>query len=259
MKKSLLLFTLLITTVFCFGQNLIVNGDFESPGMDTSEVLAPWGGFKNRIITDTILNTFVGQVENGDGSLFQEFAVTAGETYDVSFNYKWVDNASTNSTMNVRVKDAAVLSTNLDLVGGTTANAYKLETTADQWFNNATFSFVPPEGVTEVRLLFFKGNGNKPLNLDDVSVALEVIPANLNELDKFEFKAFPNPAQDFINLSATSNIDRVEIFSLLGQQVMDKVINSTQQQVNISGLSKGVYMVKTYIGESVGSYKLVKE
>lgn len=174
MRNLTLLLTFLTTFSFSFGQNLIENGDFEIPGTAADPVPAPWGGFKNRIINDTTVNSFVGQIENGDGSLFQEFGVTPGDTFIVQFDYKWITSASANSVLTVRVKDATNLPTNLDLIGGTIANGFKLDETVDQWFDKATFSFVPPAGIDSVRLLFFKGNGNKPLNLDSISVILKV-------------------------------------------------------------------------------------
>lgn len=174
MKITTLLFTLFITISLSFGQNLIDNGDFETPGMAADPVPAPWGGFKNRIVNDSTVSSFVGQVENGDGSLFQEFSVTPGDTFIVNLDYKWVNSGSANTTMTVRVKDANMLSTNLDLIGGTTSDGFKLETVVDQWFVNQTFSFSPPMGVDSVRLLFFKGNGNKSVNFDNISVRKKV-------------------------------------------------------------------------------------
>lgn len=174
MKISTLLLALLVSFSFSFGQNLIENGDFEMPGTSADPVPAPWGGFKNRIVNDSTVNSFVGQVENGDGSLFQEFSVTPGDTFDVVFNYKWVNSGAANTNLTVRIKDANDLPNNLDLIGGTIANGYKLNTDVDQWFFKTRFSFVPPTGIDSVRILFFKGNGNKSLNLDSVSVTLRV-------------------------------------------------------------------------------------
>lgn len=257
MKSDTLLVVLLtLSTAWCSAQNLISNGDFESPGMGVEEVPAPWGGFKNRIVSDTITNSFVGQVENGDGSLFQEFDVTAGKTYTVVFDYRWVTSGSANSTMVIRVKNADDTAVNLDLINGTTSNGFALDEAVDQWFTGATFSFIPPEGVSSVRLLFFKANGNRPLNLDNVSVTEETT-SSLAETRPFAFSAGPNPATTFLQLSADEEIEWVELYAATGELVRRQLINSLRARLEVSDLPRGLYIVKAYREHRVGAYKLL--
>jgi len=256
MKKITFLIALLSISL-SFGQNLIVNGDFEtgSPG----DPVPDWGGFKNRIANDDIITPDkVGQVENGDGSLFQEVSVTPGETYNVTFDYRWLGSGgATGSALTVRVKEVGNLANNLDLIGGTTSNGYTLNTTVDQWFNGS-FSVLIPSGITGVRLLFFKPNDNKPINLNDVSIELDPT-ASLDDLKLFNFTAYPNPTKDVINIAASQTIDAIEIYSILGQQVLKEQINKNKSQINISSLSQGVYIVKAYVGDTSGTYRFIKE
>lgn len=253
MKKITFLLIALFTVSLIFGQNLIVNGDFETG--ESGDPVPSWGGFKNRIATDDITSAQVGQIENGDGSLFQEFNVTPGEEYAVEFDYRWITTASANNNLVVRIKNAANLPTNLELIGGTVTDGYALNTSLDEWFTG-NFSFVVPAGITGVRLLMFKGNGNKPLNLDNVSVTNSTM--SLTDLTAFNFKTYPNPANAILNVSATSNITKIEVYSILGQKVLTEEINSRSKQINISDLTKGVYIIKTYINKTVGSFKFIK-
>lgn len=249
MKKSILsLFFLAGALVMCLGQNLIVNGDFET------SMVAPWGGFNNQVTTDSVTNSLVGNVNDGEGSLFQEFDVTPGMTYKVMFQHRWVAGA-TNYNCIVRVKNAANLPPNLELIGGTIADGFKVDETPDMWFNNS-FSFVPPAEVTRVRLLFYKANNNRPLRIDNVSAELDAT-SSIAELQPVNFSAGPNPAVDFINLSADEAIDRVELYSISGRLVRNQAINSSRGQVDVSDLAKGLYVVKAYIEQRVGTYKLV--
>ncbi len=257
MTKINLLLAFLLTTAFAFGQNLIENGDFESPGMSVEEVPAPWGGFKNRIVMDTITNSFAGQVENGDGSLFQEFSVVEGDTYNIVFDYRWVTSAAAGATLNVRVKGAADLPNNLNLIGGITDNGYLLNDTVDVWHVGA-FSFTPPAGIDKVRLLFYKANGNQPLNLDNVSVNLQVV-SSVADVQQFDVGVFPNPAADFIRLSTDKILDKVEIYNITGQLAMQEITHNSNVWMDVSGLHKGIYIVKVYTGGAVGSCKLIKE
>lgn len=252
MKKAILLAVVLTTASFCFGQNLIVNGDFET-GM-----LAPnWGGFNNQILTDDLTSSKVGNGNNAEASIFQEFAVTPGETYNVTFQYRWVSGTSSYNCT-VRVKDAKNLPTNLDLVAATgTSDGYKLKDTADVWYN-AAFTFTPPTGVESVRLLFYKANGNRPLRMDNVSVVKSTV-SSVNALTEFDFQVFPNPTTDVLLLSAAKAIDQVEIYNINGQQLMRQPINSQRAEVDVSRLPQGTFIVKAFIDGAVGAYKMVKE
>lgn len=250
MKKYTFLIALFASASICFGQNLIDNGDFET-GM-----LAPdWGGFNNQVVTDALTNSYVGNGNNAEASIFQEFTVTPGETYNVAFQYRWVSGTG-NYACTVRIKDARNLPTNLDLVGSNASNGYVLKDTADVWYD-ASFSFTPPAGIDSVRILFYKANGNRPLRIDNVSVTQST--TSLTELEQFHFTAYPNPVKDILHISAENNIDKVELFNMLGEQVINQPANSNRVQVNVASLSKGIYLVKTHIGRSVGSYKLIKE
>lgn len=250
MKKYLLPVIFLAGVVVSSAQNLVVNGNFET-GM-----LAPWGGFNNQVLTDDMTSSFVGNANNAEASLFQEFDVMPGLTYKVVFQYRWVSGATSYNCI-VRVKDAANLPPNMTLIGGTTADGFKLNETPDTWYNGE-FYFVPPTGVTRVRLLYYKANNNRPLRIDNVSVTQDVT-ASLHDLQPFNFSAGPNPATDFINLSADKPIDKVEFYSMSGRLVQSQAVNSSRAWVGIGNLSKGFYIVKVHMAHRTGAYKLIVE
>lgn len=68
------------------------------------------------------------------------------------------------------------------------------------------------------------------------------------------FNMYPNPVNDVLNLKADVNIDTVSIYNMLGQ----KVLTSSQTQIDMSALPTGSYIVKVQAGEQVASYNLVK-
>lgn len=235
-------------------QNLIVNGDFEE-GEVGEAVPTPWDGFKNRIQNDNLEDRRVGQVEAGDGSLFQVFDVTPGETYVVSFDYRWIDGPQANSNMVVRFRDPDVSGPdgNLDLVDD--SNGYALNSTVDEWMEGE-FSVIIPDGLNSGRLQFFKGNGNKPLNLDNVVVQLDNT-ASVRDLKRFDYNYYPNPATDFVRLSANEKIDAVEVYNLNGRKVLSEVGTNNTMDISVSNLNAGVYILKTQIGNAIGSHKLI--
>lgn len=51
---------------------------------------------------------------------------------------------------------------------------------------------------------------------------------------------YPNPTSDYLNIEMENTIKAVEIYSLQGQ----KVLTSTTKKINVSNLSKGIYLVQ---------------
>ena len=154
MKKPFLIFFITICNLN-LAQNLIQNGNFQAGN------LSPWLGFNNQILTDNLTNSSVGNVNNGEGSLYQTLNLIAGETYTVAFDYRWVSGTG-NYNMTVRAKDE----NGPDFYGEFVLNA-----TPDVW-HNAVFTFSVPAENTDIRLVFYKINGNRPLRLDNVLLTL---------------------------------------------------------------------------------------
>jgi hypothetical protein len=70
---------------------------------------------------------------------------------------------------------------------------------------------------------------------------------------------YPNPVKNTLTIEANSNIQKVSIYNVLGQEVMAKSPKSNSTTLQTSALQKGVYMVKTEIDGNVSMRKIVKE
>ncbi|WP_298778472.1 T9SS type A sorting domain-containing protein [uncultured Polaribacter sp.] len=81
--------------------------------------------------------------------------------------------------------------------------------------------------------------------------------ASVDEVFSSKFSVYPNPASEFVTISSELEVNKVEIFNLLGKRVISKTILSTGN-LDISSLSKGVYLMKLTSGDSVASKKLIK-
>ena len=62
-----------------------------------------------------------------------------------------------------------------------------------------------------------------------------------------------------MNLSYTQNLSCVEVFNMLGQQVLTKSVNATQGQVDMSNLASGTYLVKVATDNQVKTIKVIKQ
>lgn len=73
------------------------------------------------------------------------------------------------------------------------------------------------------------------------------------------FKAYPNPVSDILNLSYDQNISDVSIFNLLGQNVVSKTINDTNGAIDMSNLPSGSYLVKVTADGQAKTIKVIKQ
>tara|TARA_R110002110_G_scaffold374154_5_gene583983 strand:+ start:1555 stop:2934 length:1380 start_codon:yes stop_codon:yes gene_type:complete len=98
-------------------------------------------------------------------------------------------------------------------------------------------------------------NNNVGCNtLEEVETAcnLSISEKDLNEA----IAVFPNPVSDllYVNISDGIGLERIAVFSILGQQLID----SKGGVVNFSSLSKGVYFVEVYTDRGRINKKVVK-
>ncbi|WP_447636682.1 T9SS type A sorting domain-containing protein [Flavobacterium microcysteis] len=77
--------------------------------------------------------------------------------------------------------------------------------------------------------------------------------------DDANFKAYPNPVVDVLNLSYTQEISNVSVFNLLGQQVISKTIGATDASVDMSNLAAGTYLVKVAVDNQIKTIKVIKQ
>ena len=80
--------------------------------------------------------------------------------------------------------------------------------------------------------------------------------------DVFDVNAFtyyPNPVNNVLNLSYSSNITSVSVFNLVGQQIMQLTPNASDVKVDMSALAEGTYIVNVGTGNTVKTIKVVKK
>ncbi len=85
-------------------------------------------------------------------------------------------------------------------------------------------------------------DGKKSSNID---------PANLS------LSIYPNPASDKLNITSATNMNRVWLLNQLGKTVLETTVNSNQTQLDVSGLSSGIYIVKIETEGSMTTHKVI--
>ena len=81
--------------------------------------------------------------------------------------------------------------------------------------------------------------------------------ASTNDFFSSKFSIYPNPSSDIIQIKTDENIDKVEIYSALGQSVLTK--SGDFKNINISNLKSGIYLIRIYVDENIATKKIIKK
>ena len=73
------------------------------------------------------------------------------------------------------------------------------------------------------------------------------------------FKLYPTIVEQDLNFSALENVQRITIYNLLGQEVFKTTPNVSNASIDLSTLNGGIYMVKVQVGNTTGTYKIIKK
>ncbi len=76
--------------------------------------------------------------------------------------------------------------------------------------------------------------------------------------DSLKFKAYPNPVQNVVNLEIDGT-NEVEVFDTNGRFLIKKQISENNSSINVSSLSKGIYILKVLTGNGIENIKIIKE
>ncbi len=84
---------------------------------------------------------------------------------------------------------------------------------------------------------------------------------SINNFEKTNtISIYPNPAKTFVYVKIPINENKLTItfFNVLGKQVLQRSINSTNNQIDISALSKGIYIINAKSNNKAKSFKFIK-
>ena len=56
---------------------------------------------------------------------------------------------------------------------------------------------------------------------------------------------FPNPASDYVNVSATINLQYIDIYSIDGQLLKHEFVDTNNAKIDVSNLPSGTYIIRS--------------
>ncbi|MCH2192774.1 choice-of-anchor J domain-containing protein [Kordia sp.] len=105
-----------------------------------------------------------------------------------------------------------------------------------------------------------KNVGGEAVNSPVWSFTTQSDPLSVEEVNTDSFKYYPNPTTGIVQFDSTQPITNLEVINLFGQQVIrvDETVLA-HRQIDISSFKAGTYIMVVTIGDSVSSYKVVKQ
>ena len=98
--------------------------------------------------------------------------------------------------------------------------------------------------------------GEKIYYFDNVSFGTSL---GINDTELSEFKVYPNPTNSIWNVKINNqNITSVEVYDILGKQVLLLKANATEVAIDATELVNGIYLVKILSTKGSKTLKLVK-
>ena len=127
---------------------------------------------------------------------------------------------------------------------------------ASQWATK-TVDLSAYDGLDNLVLAFVNiGGYGQALYLDNILVeSSETLSVANNNIEN-DLKVFPNPTSDMLTIKTSYDIDKVELYDMLGKRVMKKTNSS---ELNLNSLSDGIYLLEIYINNVRTVKRIIKQ
>jgi hypothetical protein len=141
----------------------------------------------------------------------------------------------------------------LNTLGGASDKCYEFGTIENSGVNNSanrvSWSHVLTgatlnDGTAITTFNFTKGTDNWD-PIPSLVASENTIPDGISKVNSVAtVKVFPNPASDFVTIErADSKLAYLSIYDMKGTKVMDKILKSSSETIDITGLSTGIYII----------------
>lgn len=202
--------------------NIILYGFFNKIGNANKNNIARYG------------SPIIGLTQTPSGEIYQSFSngQTLADLLVTGTNIQWYDVPAScalnnNSTNRSQSNIESLLPYSTVLVSGTTYYA-------SQTVNSIESNYRLP--VTVI---------NSTLGINDNTLV------NLS--------LYPNPVENNLKITNSSIIDKVVIYSLVGQKILDTNLSENNFNIDFSNYSKGIYLIKIISENKSQTYKVIKK
>lgn len=103
----------------------------------------------------------------------------------------------------------------------------------------------------------WNGTGINAIFFDSLIVNNTGTALSTNKNNAFEFAMYPNPVENELKINTKESIQKLQIFDLLGREVLAKT--NVFDAVNVSSLRKAMYVIKLTSANGVSTKRFIKK
>ncbi|WP_264537537.1 delta-60 repeat domain-containing protein [Flavobacterium sp. N1736] len=97
-----------------------------------------------------------------------------------------------------------------------------------------------------------ESNYRLPITVNTSTLGVDEVALNT-------IKIYPNPIKDKITVSNTANIEKIELYNLIGQKIFENSFLSNEINIDLTNYKTGVYLLKIFSEGKVYVNKVIKE
>ena len=118
--------------------------------------------------------------------------------------------------------------------------------------------FTGLNAISHFAQLILSGNpvGGGVLYVDNVYFSS--VPTSVTDFETSSIEMFPNPAQNNVVVSSDQVINRIQVYNILGELVIDSQPTDNVSNLNLAHLTKGVYIIMVTIDGLTAVEQLIK-
>lgn len=172
-----------------------------------------------------------------------------GTNYTISYDYgnRGVETSESFKVMSGIAPDAASMT--LPLADHPAVANVTIE-------NNVVSFTAPTTGIYYFGFNAYSIAQQDVLIVDNISIQSAL---SNGEIQEGNFTYYPNPVRDVLHISYTEEISKIVVYNILGQNVLERIIDSRNAQIDMSDLGNGTYIVKVSSDEQTKIIKVVRK
>lgn len=198
------------------------------------------------------------------GTTTDEYLITpafdlSGNTYYLNFEIAYTE-FSTTAAASLGADDYVALLVTQDGTNWTELTRWDSNSTISNTGEAASEIVLSGYG-SNVKFAFyaFSDTSNEDNNfyIDNFQITTTTLGLDSNSIENFSL--YPTVVKDELSFNSQETVDHIMIYNLMGQKVFSKKLNLTTSSLDLRSLSSGMYIVKVKVGNTSGSYKIIKE
>ena len=161
-----------------------------------------------------------------------------------------------NPTITVNASSATICAGSSSTLTAGGANSYSWSTGATVASIVVTPSITTSYTVSGSNATNLTGCINSIIFTQSVSICAEI---SFNTIKIIEFKIYPSPTSDHINITTNNLINTIKIYNVEGKEVLNETVGSTSAKLNIENLSSGMYFAHVTSNGITSKIKFIKQ